>query len=75
MTRSTLNDPDSSIRSAEDRKMKKYEELAAANDLTFTPLALECYGALSTSLQKLVTQLCRARAEALEIDEEVVLNY
>ena len=71
----TKRDPTSSIRKAESRKNSIYLELAATNDISFTPMALECYGALSKDFDKLVRKLCHIRAEALEIDEEAVLNY
>ena len=62
----TKRDPTSSIRKAESHKNIIYFELAATNDIiSFTPMALECYGALSKDCDKLVRKLYHIRAEAL----------
>jgi hypothetical protein len=71
----TRRDPKSSILRAEKRKNNIYLDLAATHDITFTPLAFECYGAFSEKFEKLIRKLCRMRAEILDIEETSVLNY
>jgi hypothetical protein len=71
----TRRDPKSSIIRAEKRKNNIYLDLAATHDITFTPLAFECYGAFSEKFEKLIRKLCRMRAEILDIEETSVLNY
>ena len=71
----TIANAKASIQRAETRKNNKYLALAANNDITFTPMALECYGAFSDDFIRIVNRLCLARAEILEIDETIVQQY
>ena len=71
----TITNAKASIQKAEARKNNKYLALAANNDITFTPMALECYGAFSDDFIRIVNRLCLSRAEILEIDETIVQQY
>jgi len=71
----TRRNAKASIQKAEARKNGIYLELAANNDITFTPMALECYGAFSDKFIRIVNLLCQTRAEILEIDEKIVQKY
>ena len=71
----TRNDPDSSIRRANNRKNLKYKNAAETQDKTFMPMALECYGALSKDFLFVINKLCEKRAKLTDTNSSVVMNY
>ena len=71
----TRADPSSSIRRANKTKNDKYKERAAANDIDFMPMALECYGALSKEFVEVLNMLCEKRAKCTGSDKSVVMQY
>ena len=71
----TRNDPTSAIRRARTTKNNKYMESAAASDITFMPMALECYGALSDEFVEVIRILCHKRADIVGSDPSAVTQY
>lgn len=72
---STRNDPSSSIRRATIAKNNKYLESAAASDIIFMPMALECYGALSHQFVEVLQMLCHKRANLVGSEVSAVTQY
>ena len=73
--RATRANPSSSIREATRRKNEKYAESAAASDIDFMPMALECYGALSVELIHIIRLLSEKRADIANSNKSVVAQY
>lgn len=73
--RDTRRDPSSSLRRATTTKNNKYMESAVANDITFMPMALECYGALSKECIHVIKMLCEKRADIAGSNKSVVTQY
>ncbi len=53
----------------------KYAESAAASDIDFMPMALECYGALSQELIHIIRLLSEKRADLANSNKSVVAQY
>ena len=75
MIDATRNDPSTAIRRAEISKNEKYKERAAANDIDFMPMALECYGALSHNFIRVLNMLCDKKAQMDNGDKSAIMNY
>ena len=71
----TRRDPDSSIKRANDKKNSKYKEAAAAHDIKFMPLALECYGAFSKEFLYVIHTLCEKRAIIAGTSKSNIAQY
>ena len=71
----TRRNPDSSIKRANDTKNSKYKDAAAALDITFMPLALECFGAFSSEFLSVINMLCEKRALIVGSSKSNIAQY
>lgn len=71
----TRGNPNTAIKRAEKEKNDKYKERAAANDIEFMPMALECYGALSKNFVKVLNMLCEKKAQMNKGNKSAIMNY